>query len=162
MIWFWSCFSWTAASHITNVPLQNSVPLKLGDKMQSREHWGQELNWDCSVIPHSWVWNFPLLRTTSQAEEHFQQLTWIALQFHSFVSVSESWQSASVTDQQPATMEEDTEEMSSTHSWSSGKNIGSDHSCCKESWIYPNTGRGRGWPLFFINGCTSWVDHMAV
>jgi len=45
-------------------------------------------------------------------------------------------------------MEEGSEDMGKgVCSWSSGKNTGSGHSCCKESWTDPNTKRTEGWPL---------------
>lgn len=50
MFWVWSSFLWTAVSHITNIPSQNNVPHKMGDKTLSRESTGDK-TWTriCSI-----------------------------------------------------------------------------------------------------------------
>lgn len=61
----------------------------------------------------------------------------------------------------PPTVEDCSEEMG-TGSWSSGKKARSDHSCCKESWIWVNKKGLKGGLSFSSAGCICWVDQRVV
>lgn len=79
--------SGTAASHVTNIPLQNNAPLKMGDKTVIRWSTGEK-TWTriCSIRYNSTLlcleFSSLRVRTTSQAQKCFQQLisNWLAIQ----------------------------------------------------------------------------------
>lgn len=166
VFWFWSSFLMNSSITHHKYSLTKQCSTQTGrQNSKQREHWGQDLNWDLlhNIIPHSWVWNFLLpfekqllrLRNTSSSWPELlynsrvlqvylnsgNLLGWLINSLLQWKKVQRRW---------------------ALCSWSSVKNTGSDHSCCKESWTYLNMGRGRGWPLFFINGCISWVDQLVV